>query len=125
MKETGRQPARRDLLDIAMDMADDQTGARMDDDQLRALVFTFLFAGHETTGVGMSWTLYELAKYPKIQEKIRKEANEVLGDGTYPLLVVAWLKAAPPTPNFLPHPSTPLSQLVLLFLVRLNPCSET
>ena len=92
-KETGRQPARRDLLDIAMDMADDQTGARMDDDQLRALVFTFLFAGHETTGVGMSWTLYELAKYPKIQEKIRKEANEVLGDGTYPLLVDSWLKA--------------------------------
>ena len=76
-----------------MDMADDQTGARMDDDQLRALVFTFLFAGHETTGVGMSWTLYELAKYPKIQEKIRKEANEVLGDGTYPLLVDSWLKA--------------------------------
>lgn len=82
MREMGRQAARRDLLDIAMDMVDEQTGARMDDDQLRALVFTFLFAGHETTGVSMSWTLYELAKCPKIQEKIRKEANEVLGDGT-------------------------------------------
>lgn len=89
MREMGRQAARRDLLDIAMDMVDEQTGARMDDDQLRALVFTFLFAGHETTGVSMSWTLYELAKCPKIQEKIRKEANEVLGDGTYPLLVDA------------------------------------
>ena len=53
----------------------------MDDEQLRAQVFTFLFAGHETTSVSMSWTLYELAKYPEIQEKIRREANEVLGDG--------------------------------------------
>ena len=89
MKEMGRQPARRDLLDIAMDMADDQTGARMDDEQLRALVFTFLFAGHETTSVSMCWTLYELAKYPQIQEKIRKEANQVLGDGRCTLLVEA------------------------------------
>ena len=81
----GRQPARRDILDIAMDMVDDQTGVRMDDEQLRALVFTFLLAGHETTGVSMSWTLYELAKNPEFQDKIRKEANEVVGDGKYPL----------------------------------------
>lgn len=66
-----------------MDMVDDQTGMKMDDEQLRAQVFTFLFAGHETTSASMSWTLYELAKQPEIQEKIRKEANEVLGDGTY------------------------------------------
>lgn len=94
MMEMGRQPACRNLLDIAMDMVDDRTGTRLDDYQLRALVFTFLFAGHETTGVSMSWTLYELAKYPQIQEKIRKEANEVLGDGMYCLLVDAKLKAA-------------------------------
>ena len=85
MKEMGNQPARRDLLDIAMDMVDDETGVGMDDEQLRAQVFTFLSAGHETTGVSMSWTLYELAKYPEIQEKIRKEANEVIKDGMYPL----------------------------------------
>jgi len=94
MMEMGRQPASRNLLDIAMDMVDDRTGTRLDDYQLRALVFTFLFAGHETTGVSMSWTLYELAKYPQIQETIRKEANEVLGDGMYCLLVDAKLKAA-------------------------------
>jgi len=88
MMEMGRQPACRNLLDIAMDMVDDRTGTRLDDYQLRALVFTFLFAGHETTGVSMSWTLYELAKYPQIQEKIRKEANEVLGDGTE----ITWAK---------------------------------
>ena len=94
MMEMGRQPACRNLLDIAMDMVDDRTGTRLDDYQLRALVFTFLFAGHETTGVSMSWTLYELAKQPQIQEKTRKEANEVLGDGMYCLLVDAKLKAA-------------------------------
>ena len=80
-KKTGQACARRDLLDIAMDMHDDQTGLAMDDEQLRGQVFTFLFAGHETTSVTMAWALYELAKSPEIQEKIRKEANEVLGDG--------------------------------------------
>ena len=69
-----------------MDMHDDETGLAMDDEQLRAQVFTFLFAGHETTSVSMSWTLYELAKYPEIQEKIRKEANEVLGNGKWSVL---------------------------------------
>jgi len=28
----------------------------------------------------MAWTSYELAKYPEMQEKIRKEVSEVLGD---------------------------------------------
>ena len=79
----GKTPNHRDLLDIIMDMVDDQTGVGMDDDQLRAQVFSFLLAGHETTSVSLSWTLYELAKHPEIQEKIKKEADEVLGGGTY------------------------------------------
>ena len=85
-KYSGQVSCRRNLLDIAMDMHDDQTGLTMDDEQLCAQVFTFLVAGHETTSTSMSWTLNELAKYPGIQEKIRKEANKVLGDGTYTIV---------------------------------------
>ena len=58
----------------------------LDDEQLRAQVFALLAAGHETTSVSMSWTLNELEKYPGIQEKIRTEANEVLGDGRYTIV---------------------------------------
>ena len=86
LKKAGKSSSRRDLLDLAMEMHDDQTGLAMDDEQLCAQVFTFLVAGHETTSVSMSWTLYELAKYPEIQEKIRREANEVLGVGKDPSL---------------------------------------
>lgn len=83
-KHSGKVSCPRNLLDIAMDMYDDQTG--LDDEQLRAQVFTFLAAGHETTSVSMSWTLNELAKHPRIEEKIRTEANEVPGDGRYKIV---------------------------------------
>ena len=88
MKKTSNTSRNRGLLDMAMDMHDDQTGLTMDDEQLRAQVFAFLFAGQESTSVTMAWTLYELAKYPDMQEKIREEANKVLSDGTYFLVFV-------------------------------------
>ena len=87
LKQMAKASTRRDLLDIAMDMHDEQTGQTMDDELLRAQVFTFMFAGHETTSVTMAWTLYALAKHPEMQEKIRKEANEVLGGSTYLIIL--------------------------------------
>ena len=40
----------------------------------------FLIAGYETTGVGLSWAWYLLAKHPEIIERIREETDEVVGD---------------------------------------------
>ena len=44
-------------------------------------VFTFMLAGHETTSVALAWTLYELAKNPLIQAKVRAEISAVLREG--------------------------------------------
>ena len=79
LKKAGKSSSRRDLLDLAMEMHDDQTGLAMDHEQLCAQVFTFLVAGHETTSVSMSWTLYELAKYPEIQERSEGKQTKSLG----------------------------------------------
>jgi cytochrome P450 len=34
---------------------------------------TLLLAGHETTGVSLTWFLWEIAKHPESQERIRGE----------------------------------------------------
>ena len=79
-----------DLLDLLMDQYDEETGSSMDDELLRAQVFTFMLAGHETTSVSMMWTLYELARHPDIAEKIREEIKLVMKDSSE----MTWAKLA-------------------------------
>ncbi|CAN7993836.1 unnamed protein product, partial [Ixodes hexagonus] len=44
-------------------------------------VNTFLFAGHETTAIGMTYVLYLLGLYPDIQEKVVQELDSIfMGD---------------------------------------------
>ena len=62
-----------------MDICDERTGKQMDEEELQAQVFSLFVAGHENTSVTLSWTLYELAKHPDLQLKVRQEANRVLG----------------------------------------------
>ncbi|KAI9346863.1 cytochrome P450 [Obelidium mucronatum] len=46
---------------------------RLSDEEVVAQVTTFLLAGHETTSVALTWTLYFLAKHPEIQIELRNE----------------------------------------------------
>ncbi|XP_022103420.1 cytochrome P450 4F1-like [Acanthaster planci] len=43
-------------------------------------VNTFMFPGHETMTASLTWLLYNLAKYPHHQTKIREEVKEILAD---------------------------------------------
>ena len=64
-----------DLLQLLLDSLDEETGAQMNDQQIRDEAITMFAAGHETSATGLSWLLLELARQPEIVARIRKEAE--------------------------------------------------
>lgn len=64
-----------DLLQLLFDSQDEETGAQMNNQQIRDEAITMFAAGHETSATGLTWLLFELAKHPGMVEKIRKEAE--------------------------------------------------
>jgi len=75
-----------DLLGMLMDARDEETGEGMDDKQLRDEVMTIMLAGHETTAVALSWTLYLLSQHPDVRIRLEQELANVLADGRIPTI---------------------------------------
>ncbi len=69
-----------DLLDLLLDGEDPKSGRKMNPDELRDNLLTFIVAGHETTALTLAWSLYLCAFDPKVQDAARAEAQAVLGD---------------------------------------------
>ncbi|MBB4662807.1 cytochrome P450 [Conexibacter arvalis] len=70
---------RDDLLKLLMEAEDEETGERMDREQVLDELMTFLAAGHETTAHGLSWMYYLLSQHPEARERMEAEVDEVLG----------------------------------------------
>jgi cytochrome P450 len=66
-----------DLLSMLLN-ARDEDGGRMTDRQLRDESVTLLLAGHETTALALSWTLYLLAQNPEVAAQLHAELDAVL-----------------------------------------------
>jgi cytochrome P450 len=66
-----------DLLSMLL-AAQDEDGSRMTDRQLRDEAMTFLFAGHETTALTLTWTCYLLTRHPEAEARLIQELEEVL-----------------------------------------------
>ncbi|XP_035219899.1 cytochrome P450 4V2-like isoform X2 [Stegodyphus dumicola] len=47
-------------------------------EDVREEVDTFMFEGHDTTAMGISWALYNLGLYPDIQRKVIEELDSIL-----------------------------------------------
>ncbi|WP_293456563.1 cytochrome P450 [Phenylobacterium sp.] len=78
-----RQEAERgDLVDLLLRAEDSETGRRMDDALLRDNLLTFIGAGHETTALALTWSLYLLGLDPEAAARVRAEVAAVAGDAT-------------------------------------------
>ena len=68
-----------DLLSMLLN-ARDEDGSGMTDTQLRDEIITLFLAGHETTAIALSWTLYLLSQHPVVRSKLLEESENVLED---------------------------------------------
>lgn len=81
--ETRRKTGPRavpDLLDLLLEGMDPETRRRMNTEELRDNLLTFIVAGHETTALSLAWSLYLCAFDQGVQDRARAEAQGVLGD---------------------------------------------
>jgi cytochrome P450 len=62
-----------DLLAMVMAAKDEETGAYLTNEELLDEVMTMFVAGHDTTSVVLTWTLYLLARHPDIEAKLVAE----------------------------------------------------
>jgi cytochrome P450 len=65
--------AHPDLLDSLLKARDAETGRSMSDAEVVNNLLTFIIAGHETTAVALSWTLWLLAKDQDSQQRVFEE----------------------------------------------------
>lgn len=73
---------RPDLLQMLLDAQDAETGARMDDRQVRHEALTLMIAGHETAAASLSWMWHLLSANPGAAATLREELDAVLGGRT-------------------------------------------
>jgi len=72
--------AKRDLL--ARLLAAHDGADHMSDKQLRDEILTLFVAGHETTAVSLSWSLFLLARHPDVYRQVQAEVDALSAEPT-------------------------------------------
>ncbi|RLU19899.1 hypothetical protein DMN91_008458, partial [Ooceraea biroi] len=70
---------RKAFLDLLLD-ENEKADTPLTDDELRAQVDTFMFEGHDTTAVAITWTLFLLGNNLDHQERVHEELDQVFKD---------------------------------------------
>jgi cytochrome P450 len=73
-----RQEEGDDLLAMLIDYRDEE-GRGFGDRALRDQIMTLFAAGHETTGVALTWVFYLLSQHPEVEARLHEELDTVLG----------------------------------------------
>ncbi|PJT52434.1 cytochrome P450 [Streptomyces albidoflavus] len=75
-REDGERP---DLLSRLL-TAQDETGNRLSEEEIRDETVTLYIGGHETTSSTLVWAWYLLARNPRVRAALDEELDRVLGD---------------------------------------------
>lgn len=70
---------KNDFLDLLLFKTQEASGKRMSPRQVRDEAVTMLAAGHETTAASLTWALVQIAREPRIADRIREELRRVAG----------------------------------------------
>ncbi|KZT27178.1 cytochrome P450 [Neolentinus lepideus HHB14362 ss-1] len=77
VKELEEGKMAKDVLSLLVKANSSMTSKhRLTEEELYAEMSIILFAGHDTTSNTLAWALWELAKHPEIQDRVRKEIRE-------------------------------------------------
>jgi cytochrome P450 len=80
-RRKGSSDDRGDLLSMLLLAKDEEgDGGRMNEEQARDEAVNLLLGGNETTATGLTWAIYLLARNPDVQEEVRREVLNVLGE---------------------------------------------
>lgn len=75
-------PDSQDTVISKLVAASESEGHSLTDRQIRNEITTLLLAGHDTTALGLSYTLSLLAEHPDEQTRVIEEIDRVVGEGT-------------------------------------------
>lgn len=86
------RPGREDVLSLLCS-ARDEAGQPLSREHIAAELMTFLFAGHETTALTLTWALYHLHRHPETLRKLHQELDSLPDHSPASLAGAPWLKA--------------------------------
>lgn len=69
---------RDDLLSLLLE-AETEDGSTLSEREVRDQLITFLFAGHETTALALTYALYALGHHPEKRQRLQEEVASVTG----------------------------------------------
>jgi cytochrome P450 len=73
-----------DLLSMLLHAQDEESGAKMSDEQVRDECLTLFLAGHETTANALTFAFYLLSQNPEKEKKFHAELDRLFPNGEIP-----------------------------------------